>query len=366
MKRRRRVKKLYQRCGLSICLLCIGAHAKADNVVLYGIVDTGVAYLTNTTQSHGNTVETPLLTGTVPSRWGLKGSENLGDGVQVIFDLENGFSVANGTVQQGGRLFGRNAYVGLSSDTYGTLTFGRQLTMLDESLAYGDLIGPSLFSLADFDSYIPNARADNSVRYMFSIPHVKFGATYSFGRDGASGPPPAANCAGQVAGDFLACRDISFMAGFEFGPGGASVAYDEQRGNTGDTDGLTTPQQKHMRMLANGYFWVGPVKFGGGWYGQKIEAAKDATINIYFAGASWNPTPALNLTGQVAREIVAQNSDSTLYIARAEYSLSAVTAAYVMYAYMNNSAKAAVPLGAASVGLGLNSQGVMVGLRHMF
>jgi predicted porin len=347
-------------------LLCIGAHAKAGNVVLYGIVDTGVAYLTNTNQSHGNTVEMPGVTGSVPSRWGLKGSENLGDGVQAIFDLESGFSTANGTMQQGGRLFGRNAYVGLSSDIYGTLTIGRQLTMLDESLAYGDLIGPSLFSLADFDSYIPNARADNSVRYMFSIPHVKVGATYSFGRDSASGAPPAANCAGQVPGNFLACRDISFMAGLEFGPGGMSAAYDEQRGNVGATDGLTTPRQKHTRMLANGYFWVGPVKFGGGWYGQKIEAAKDATINIYFAGASWNATPALNLTGQVARQIVMHDNNSTLYIARAEYGLSAVTAAYVMYAYMNNSAKAAVPLAAATVGVGLNSQGLMVGLRHMF
>lgn len=346
-------------------LFCIAVDAKADSVTLYGIVDTGLEYLTNTTQAHGNTVGMPALTGTVPSRWGIKGSEDLGNGLQAIFDLENQFAATTGASLQGDREFGRAAYVGLNSASYGSLTFGRQLTMFSDSLRYGDLIGPSIFSLGDFDPYLTIARADNSVRYKFAIPHFEFGATYSFGRDGASGYP-SANCPGEVPGNFLACRDISFMVGTEFGVGGASIAYDEQRGNTGDTDGLTTPQQKHMRMLANGYLAFGPVKLGGGWYGQKIEAARDETINIYFAGVTWFVTPAVGLVAQVDRQIVSRSNNSTLYIARAEYNFSKATAAYVMYAYMNNSATAAVPLAVATVGTGLNSQGVMVGIRHMF
>jgi predicted porin len=359
------MRKLYRSGALGACVLCVAAHANADSVALYGIVDTGVEYLTNTNKTHGDTAAMPSVTGSVPSRWGLKGSESLGDGVQAIFDLESGFGTSTGASQQGGRLFGRNAYVGLNSTTYGTLTFGRQATMLSDSLHYGDLIGPSIFSLADFDSYVTNARADNSVRYMIKVSQFEAGATYSFGRDTASGGS-SANCPGQVAGNFLACRDLSVMAGANFGLGGASVAYDEQRGNTGATDGLTTPQQKHTRTSVDGYLVFGPVKVAGGWYGQKIEGTTEQTINIYYAGASWNPTVAINLVGQVDRQLVLHSNASTQYIARAEYNFSAVTAVYVMYAYMNNSPKAAVPLAAATVGTGLNSQGVMVGMRHSF
>jgi hypothetical protein len=89
------------------------------------------------------------------------------------------------------------------------------------------------------------------------------------------------------------------MVGTEFSGGGALIAYDEQRGNIRDTDGLTTPQQKHMHMLANGDFVFGSVKIGGGWYGQKFEAAKDETINIHFAGVSWFVTPMIDPVAQV-------------------------------------------------------------------
>ena len=49
------------------------------------------------------------------SRWGLKGTEDLGGGLKAIFQLENGFDVNNGKLGQGGLLFGRQAYVGLTS-----------------------------------------------------------------------------------------------------------------------------------------------------------------------------------------------------------------------------------------------------------
>ncbi len=60
------------------------------------------------------------------SRWGLRGSEDLGGGLKAIFTLENGFGINDGTLKQGGRLFGRQAFVGLSSDQFGAVTLGRQ------------------------------------------------------------------------------------------------------------------------------------------------------------------------------------------------------------------------------------------------
>ena len=68
------------------------------------------------------------------SRWGLKGTEDPGGGYSALFQLENGFNVNNGTLAQGGRMFGRQAYVG-GSARFGTLTLGRQYDAVVDYLA---------------------------------------------------------------------------------------------------------------------------------------------------------------------------------------------------------------------------------------
>ncbi|PMY01052.1 porin, partial [Pseudomonas sp. GW460-13] len=69
------------------------------------------------------------------SRWGLRGVEDLGSGLKALFVLESGFGLDDGKSQQGGRLFGRQAYVGLESDQVGRVTFGRQYTSLFDMMA---------------------------------------------------------------------------------------------------------------------------------------------------------------------------------------------------------------------------------------
>lgn len=68
------------------------------------------------------------------SRWGLKGKEDLGNGTSAIFKLEAGFDLGNGRSTQDGRLFGREAYVGLSGEDWGTFTLGRQYNTGDAFL----------------------------------------------------------------------------------------------------------------------------------------------------------------------------------------------------------------------------------------
>jgi predicted porin len=69
------------------------------------------------------------------SRWGLRGAEDLGGGLKAIFVLENGFSVQNGRLAQDGREFGRQAYVGVGSTQFGTVTLGRQYDSLVDFVA---------------------------------------------------------------------------------------------------------------------------------------------------------------------------------------------------------------------------------------
>ncbi|WP_172163420.1 porin [Paraburkholderia elongata] len=59
-------------------------------------------------------------------RWALRGTEDVGDGLKTLLVLENGFNVANRKLGQGSDEFGRQAYVGLSLATLGTVTLGRQ------------------------------------------------------------------------------------------------------------------------------------------------------------------------------------------------------------------------------------------------
>jgi predicted porin len=126
------------------CLAAITLPALAQSsVTLYGIVDTGVEYVSHANTKGEGIVRMPSITGSVPSRWGLRGREDLGGGYSAVFQLENGFNVRGGDAGQGGRLFGRQAWVGLSGP-FGTLSLGRQNTMTFYSLLENDIIGPSI------------------------------------------------------------------------------------------------------------------------------------------------------------------------------------------------------------------------------
>jgi predicted porin len=109
------------------------AHAQS-NVTLYGIIDTGVNYTNNVqtaktaTGLKGGSQVAMIEGGSAGlqgSRWGLRGTEDLGGGLKSLFVLESGFYSNNGALTQGGAMFGRQAYVGLSN-SIGTLTLGRQ------------------------------------------------------------------------------------------------------------------------------------------------------------------------------------------------------------------------------------------------
>ncbi len=138
--------------------------ASAQSVTLYGVVDTGVEYVSNVGANGYGLTRVPNNTATVPSRWGLRGTEDLGGGLKSIFVLESGFAPDTGSSNQGGRLFGRQALVGLSNQ-YGQLSFGRQYTMLFWATLDSDILGPNVYGSGSLDSYLPNTRADNAVSY---------------------------------------------------------------------------------------------------------------------------------------------------------------------------------------------------------
>src|ERR1044072_1523990 len=113
---------------LSLALLSVTgvAHAQSS-VTLYGLIDESIQYAHNTVDASGkNSNQVGLVGGNLQgNRFGLKGTEDLGGGLKAIFQLENGFDINSGRLGQGGKMFGRQAYVGLTKDSVGRVPLRR-------------------------------------------------------------------------------------------------------------------------------------------------------------------------------------------------------------------------------------------------
>ncbi|WP_416348546.1 porin [Glaciimonas sp. Gout2] len=339
-----------------------------SQVTMYGIIDTGVEYVTHANAAGNSVVKIPSLTGTLPSRIGFKGTEDLGDGLQALFVLESGFTPDTGTMGQGGRLFGRQAYVGLKN-TYGTIMIGRQVNMTYIASLKADVMGPNIFSISSLDSYLPNARSDNAIGYLGTFAGVTLGATYSLGRDAsAAGGPAGTNCAGEIAGNAKACRQMTALLAYDAASFGVASAYDILYGGPGAAGGLTSSNYHDQRVSLNGYFMLGLTKIGAGLVDRKIKDATDTHSDLYYVGASFPFASYWVLDAQVSRlKIMGTPKVSTLAVARVTYNLSKRTALYTSLGHIENAGSAAVALDAGgTVGTGLNQVGVMTGIRHTF
>ncbi|HXZ06996.1 MAG TPA: porin [Paraburkholderia sp.] len=355
-----------------------------SSVTLYGVLDTGIEYVSHANAAGDDVIRMPGITGELPSRWGMRGSEDLGGGLKATFILESGFNTRGGDSGQGGRLFGRQALVGLDSP-WGSLTFGRQYTMTYWAMSDADILGPDIYGIGSLDSFIPNARSDNSVVYKGRFYGFTLGATYSFGRDstGTGNSPGQGTCAGQVPGDATQCREWSAMLKYDGTYFGVATAYDEQRGGTNAAanffDGIapfpiTSSADKDARLQANGYVNVAGVKVGGGWVGRRVESdglGGSVRSNLFYLGAQYYITPAFAVDGEAYRVAVQQHDTrATMASLRATYFLSKRTAVYGNVAYLWNSDHARYSVSSGGGGTtpapGVGQLGAIVGIRHSF
>lgn len=353
-----------------------------SSVQIYGVVDVAVERLDHVGAGGGNLTRMPSITGTLPSRIGFRGSEDLGGGLRAVFNLETGFAPDQGTLGQGGRLFGRQAYVGLSDARWGTLTAGRQYSMLFWSVLDSDVMGPTLYAPGSLDAYIPNSRHDNALSWRGTFSGLSLGATYSFGRDTVNaGPSPVGtNCPGENSTDRSACRAWSAMAKYDTANWGASLAYDRQNGRSlaSATDAifgnLNSSAKQDSRLAAGAYVKFGPgVKIGGGVIRRDNDG--DATkprSDLWYVGASYPITPLLALDAQYStlRYKNANDVDADLVALRLVYSLSKRTAVYAQAGHIRNDRLSAVSVSGGQANgnpaAGRSQNGLAFGLRHTF
>ncbi len=376
------------------------AHAQSS-VTLYGIIDAGLNYTSKTGgkidgSATGVSKNFQFANGNLQgSRWGLKGAEDLGGGLKAIFVLENGFNLGNGTIGQNGRMFGRQAYVGLSSATAGTFTIGRQY----DSVV--DFVGPfavgSQWATSagahpfDNDNLNNSFRLNNAVKYT-TVNYGGFsaGALYSFSNSANNGT------AGTGFGNN---RAYSVGAGYANGPValGAGFLYINSAGsnnsgalmngaatlNANDAGGAFTAggaNDKAWIASAGGSYAFGPATVG---------LVYSHSVFQYVGGGSWKfdnaevsakymLTPALQLGASytytwttINGTIGNKNGTSPKYHQvnlGTDYFLSKRTDLYLvgLWQHANDDA----PGGASLSGLGYsqssNQYAVTAGIRHKF
>ena len=210
-------------------LAVLGAFAgsaMAADVTLYGALDTGFEYK-HTKSTGGEGVDTfDMQNGwDTPSRWGLKGSEDLGNGYKVSFKLESGFNSDDGTMNQSNRLFGREAGLTLSGP-FGSVAFGR-FGGISSSAGTYDMLGyVESFDGGDGDvwGFASSSRYDNMVVYQTPrFAGLQLTAQYSFKTD--SKQSTEEGYSGEE-GTSDAQRYASVGLSGEYGPASFAVGYE--------------------------------------------------------------------------------------------------------------------------------------------
>lgn len=368
--------------GAAVAGLGAQAAMAQSSMTLYGIVDSGVEFLTHANSKGDSLVRVPSITGTVPSRWGIRGTDNLGNGYAAVFTLESGFNVGKGDMGQGGRLFGRQAFVGVKTP-YGTITLGRQYSASNSVISDSNVTGPILYKFGSTDSYLSNARADNSIKYLGKAYGFTFMGQYSFARDstGTGNSPGQGTCVGG-AGTGIACKAWSVMLRYdEPRHYGVALSYEQQRGGAGamanlynglPAISLSSASDKDVRINVNGWAMLGPVKVGGGWLGRRVTTtARDVNVDTYYLTAKYPVTYTFDVEGAVFRVINDQmDTRATGLAAIVLYHLSKRTAIYAQSGYIMNSRHAQYTISSGGGGSnpagGMNQLGVMLGVRHNF
>ncbi|REE23415.1 MULTISPECIES: porin [unclassified Paraburkholderia] len=360
------------------------AHAQSS-VTLYGLLDAGLTYTSNVNH---NAKWAAGSGGINQSMFGLRGSEDLGGGLKAIFTLESGFNINNGKFANNNGMFNRQAFVGLSSAQFGTVTLGRQYDAAQDYLApltaTGSWGGTYFAHPFNNDNLNTNGgyAVNNSIKYSSAnYAGFSFGGTYGFSNQ---------------AGAFANNREYSVGAAYQWQGLHLGAAYAQQNnpgaGNTGASDGSyvntlagNVGNFRQREFGVAGSYAFGPATVGLAWTQSRsdnfVGGQQSLRANNYEVNGKYNLTPALGLgvaytfTDGKGYGVGANGgSESVRYHqigVQADYSLSRRTDVYAQAVYQHAMGDG----GVASIYSGDNTQlpsssknqtAATVGLRHRF
>ncbi|MES2742226.1 MAG: porin [Pseudomonadota bacterium] len=329
-------------------LASAAATASAQSsVVIYGVLDGGITSERGGAEGNVTKVSTGVQSG---SRLGFKGTEDLGNGLKAKFQLENGFDLDTGRQRQGGLLFGRQAWLGLSGD-FGTVALGRQNNPLFVALDSFDAFETGLSGSTTNLMNPGSVRVNNSVTY--SLPSFKgVSGTVMYGL-------------GEVAGDSKAGRTLGASLGYANGPLALTAAYDRQN--------LAANKLQKLALVAGTYDF-GVLKAHLGFETEKNDSVVGGFDNRDYMAAVTVPvgTSGQFLANFIKRQSRNDNAVGGRQVAIAYlYALSKRTNAYTSFGNIRNDSAGTNFVGDASSGgsaplPGDTSRALSVGIRHKF
>ncbi|WP_233856343.1 porin [Paraburkholderia sp. HD33-4] len=363
------------------------AHAQSS-VTLYGLLDAGLTYTSNVA---GSSKWAAGSGGINQSMFGLRGSEDLGNGLKAIFTLESGFNINNGKFANNNGMFNRQAFVGLSSSQFGTVTLGRQYDASQDYLApltaTGSWGGTYFAHPFNNDNLNTNGglSVNNSVKYSSAnYAGFTFGGTYGFSNQ---------------AGGFANNRQYSLGAAYQWQGLHLGAAYVQQNnpaantsgasdGVLANTSGVLTGNFRQRQFGAGASYGFGPALVGVAWTQSRVDnlvgaaaGQRQGHTNNYEINGKYNVTPAMALgiaytfTDASGYGINADGNDmKTRYHQiglQADYSLSRRTDVYAQAVYqhaMGDGGVASIYSGDNTVptSSSKNQTAATVGLRHRF
>lgn len=326
--------------------------------------------------------------------WGLKGSEDLGNGLSATFMLESSFKLENGKFGQAGKIFGRQAFIGLHSKGIGSVLLGRQFDAVVSEvspMAFSNGLGTTLSSnFGDINNLNGTYSLGNTLKLESErINGLRFAATYSLGgkagkmsSNSAWSAAASYENAGLTLGAGYSQVDKPFSTAYEVDPGQRSSGY------TGLLDcesGAYCQLQNasRQRIIAAGAAYtmanttVGAVysttRLDDSKFSEVKNPAADVRVDSYEINLTQRLTPATQLGAAYSFNRLRQDNGGARVhqvMVGAEYALSKHTAVMMAGVWQKAKSDTDTPMKAQIAGVGMSAKGyqtaVLLGIRHSF
>lgn len=327
-----------------------GAFAQSS-VTIYGTLDASVAYIDN---ANAKKQSVTLMNDSAisTSRWGMKGTEDLGGGLKANFNLESDVNMGTGANNSAG-MFRRAAFVSLSSDQWGELRLGRATSVAVAQMVSGGIVAPSnamhgtvlLGAGLAGDFFVANA-----ITYISpSLSGLRASLQYAPGEQaGDSSNGSATHAAVKYQGN-------------NFTVGGAYV-------NVEDLTGGAATVYGRKWYTIDGTVTLGQVKLGAAYYNANHNTGAAVVDNQgYILNGSYQLDPKIMLFAGFIKSL----QDSSAVSLQARYALSKRTTVYAIVNRVDNGNEKVnfmpMYLDAATYGTANTKQtGVALGVMHSF
>ena len=327
--------------ALAAAIPALAFAQEASSVAFYGIVDLAVAR--EDQRAPGTASKKAIHAGRDANRFGFRGSEDLGQGIKAIFNLEGGFDASTG--KGDAELFGRRAVVGLEGG-FGQLSIGREYTPIDTISSATTTMGQGFYgsNLNAFSQGKMTRRVSNSVNYK----------TPTFGGFKLS----VAAAPGEAAGlnDYIGLG-ADFKAGPLFvGMAAASI----ERANGDDKE-----------YIMGAAYKVGNVEFKGNYMiGDQVGVRNKFEQGNLGASFAFGPS---TVYANVQQSRFGNGAKGNGFALTYAYSLSKRTFAYASWATTNNNQLANFSVASAGSAVtppatapGSDPRAFAIGIRHAF